>query len=107
MSDREVGTVALLSALSSTPSDINEHVLTLYELALQCSAVLELGMRYGVSTRALLCAQPEILYTVENNPIEFDVEAVEKMAKLLETEWVFINWDSREVCVRIREMLFV
>jgi hypothetical protein len=45
----------------STPSDIHEHVPTLYELASQCRHVTELGTRTGVSTTALLFAQPDKL----------------------------------------------
>jgi glycosyltransferase involved in cell wall biosynthesis/Flp pilus assembly protein TadD len=45
----------------STPSDINEHLPTLYLLARQCRHVTELGTRIGVSTTAWLFAQPERL----------------------------------------------
>lgn len=37
-----------------TPSDINEHIPTLYEYATRCESVLELGVRTGVSTWAFL-----------------------------------------------------
>lgn len=40
------------------PSDINEHCPTLYLLAAQCAHVTEMGCRTGVSTAALLRAQP-------------------------------------------------
>lgn len=36
------------------PSDINENVHLLYELAQQCDSVTEMGVRTGVSTRAFL-----------------------------------------------------
>lgn len=39
-----------------TPSDINEHLLLLYSLALGCESVTEFGIRYGASTTALLAA---------------------------------------------------
>src|SRR5262249_52269826 len=41
-----------------TPSDINEHLPVLYELAKDCDHITELGTRTGISTLALLCAQP-------------------------------------------------
>jgi cephalosporin hydroxylase len=37
-----------------TPSDINEHIETLRDLARECGSVLELGTRTGVSTIAFL-----------------------------------------------------
>lgn len=42
-----------------TPSDINEHLQTLHENALGVSHVTEMGIRYGVSTRAFFAARPE------------------------------------------------
>src|SRR5439155_15523110 len=45
----------------STPSDISEHLPLLYELASHCRHVTEFGTRTGVSTTALLFAQPEEL----------------------------------------------
>lgn len=38
----------------NTPSDINEHVETLYKYTLECSSVAELGVRGMVSTWAFL-----------------------------------------------------
>lgn len=48
-------------AARHTPSDINEHVELLRDLAAQCDHVTEFGMRGGVSTVALLAAQPKVL----------------------------------------------
>jgi hypothetical protein len=40
--------------LSSTSSDINEHLPTLYKYALECDSILELGVRGCVSSWAFL-----------------------------------------------------
>jgi hypothetical protein len=40
--------------LCNTPSDINEHLPTLYEYSKGCESVLELGVRSGVSTFAFM-----------------------------------------------------
>jgi cephalosporin hydroxylase len=40
--------------LCNTPSDINEHLSTLYEYSKSCESVLELGVRSGVSTFAFM-----------------------------------------------------
>jgi hypothetical protein len=56
-------------ALCNTPSDINEHLPLLRDLARQCEHVTEFGMRGGVSTTALLAGQPESLISWDINPV--------------------------------------
>lgn len=51
-----------------TPSDINEHLPRLRELASSCEHVTEFGMRGGVSTLAFLAAQPQTLISWDINP---------------------------------------
>jgi hypothetical protein len=58
----------------SIPSDINENVHILYDLAKECKTVVEMGVRTGVSTRAFLNTDVELL--------SFDIvlnQAVEKL----------------------------
>ena len=50
---------------AESPSDICEHIATLRALAQQCRHVTEFGTRTGVSTIALLAAQPETLITYD------------------------------------------
>lgn len=51
------------------PSDINEHLPKLRELAAECKHVTELGTRYGNSTVAFMHARPEkfVAYDVQDN----------------------------------------
>lgn len=51
-----------------TPSDINEHLPILRQLASECEHVTEMGMRTGVSTIALLAAQPTELISWDIDP---------------------------------------
>jgi hypothetical protein len=53
-----------LNALE-TPSDINEHLLALYSLAARCESVVEFGVRYGVSSTALIAARPDSLVSYD------------------------------------------
>lgn len=46
---------------SQVPGDINQHLPTLYEHALECESVVELGMRNGQSTWAFLRALRQAL----------------------------------------------
>jgi hypothetical protein len=59
------------------PSDMNEHMDTLFRLGLTCKHVTELGTRRGVSTTALLTAQPQELhcYDLERYPEIDELEA--------------------------------
>jgi GT2 family glycosyltransferase/tetratricopeptide (TPR) repeat protein len=50
------GLAALYELACREPSDVNEHLPTLYALAKECEHVTELGTRGGVSTTALLYA---------------------------------------------------
>lgn len=50
---------------ASTPSDINEHVPRLRDLARECDVVVEFGTRHAVSTVALLAGRPKALVTVD------------------------------------------
>jgi len=54
--------------LANTPSDINEHLPKLKELASKCKSVCEFGTRDGVSTTALLAGKPAKVVTYDTNP---------------------------------------
>ena len=49
----------------AAPSDINEHLPKLLELAEQCEHVTEFGTRSGVSTTALAAGKPRLLKTYD------------------------------------------
>ena len=52
------------------PSDINEHLPTLRRLATGLQHVTEFGVRGGVSTTALLAAQPDTLWCYDIAPCD-------------------------------------
>lgn len=51
--------------LREAPSDISEHMDLLRSLACGCDQVVELGVRQGVSTIALLAGMPRSLHSVD------------------------------------------
>jgi hypothetical protein len=69
---------ALYDEACQTPSDIHEHLPTLFELASQCRHVTELGTRTGVPTTALLFAQPDelVCYDLKKYPQVYRLEAL-------------------------------
>lgn len=60
----------------NTASDINQHVELLYKLAQQCKTVVELGVRTGVSTRAFLNCDVDLL--------SFDIKLDQEVQKLFD-----------------------
>lgn len=55
----------LYEEAKNTPSDFNEHVERLRQLAAECDSVVEYGTRHGVSSVAILAAQPKRFVTVD------------------------------------------
>jgi len=51
--------------LTNTPSDINEHLPVLKEYAEKCEHVTEMGVRWVVSTFALILAKPKNLISID------------------------------------------
>jgi len=73
-----------------TPSDINEHLETLYKYAKECNSVAEFGVRDVVSSYALAHARPEKLICVDikNN------QNVEKFLKECQDENINVRFDQ-------------
>ena len=96
----------LYSYLRESPSDINEHLPTLRDLASQVDSVTEFGTRHGVSTVALLAGQPkkltcydidpkwddwnEILKLRGNTSLSFNAQSTLKV-KMEPTDFLFID----------------
>ncbi len=87
----------------SMPSDINEHVPTLRELAAQCDHVTEFSTAH-TSTVALLHGRPQRFVTYDTRK-SGEVERLKTMAG--ETAFEFRIGDSRTVEIEPTEMLFI
>jgi len=88
----------------SKPSDIHEHCPILYKLATQCNHVTEFGTRWGVSTSALLYAQPKklVCYDLSRHRM---INSLSEAAG--ETEFVFIKGDTTEIEIEETDFLFI
>lgn len=85
---------------SLMPTDINQHLTTLYMLAVEFNAknILELGVRGGESTIALLQAAKEIGATVHSVDTDTCPTAKERVKEYgFESHWNFILGDDRQV----------
>jgi len=79
------------------PTDIHEHLQTLYMLSIELNlkTVLELGTRTGESTITLLLATKELGGTMTSVDVDPCLEAKEKVKKSeLEKYWNFIQSDD-------------
>jgi DNA-binding IclR family transcriptional regulator len=88
----------------STCSDINEHCDKLRELASQAGSVVELGMRHGVSTVALLAGQPQKMISYDLN---HDSVADPLKSRQGKTAFWFVQGDSLSVDIESCDLLFI
>ncbi|HJT75610.1 MAG TPA: tetratricopeptide repeat protein, partial [Gemmataceae bacterium] len=95
---------ALYAAACRTPSDIHEHLPALYDLASRCRHVTEFGTRLGVSTTALLFAQPEelVCYDLQKYP---QVDRLRALAG--RTRFHFHQTDVLRVEIAATDLLFI
>lgn len=91
-----------------TPSDINEHVSTLYAVARQCDDVVELGVRTGVSTRAFLrAAQFGIRLRSYDLVLDHTVQRLFWDASRAQYPVSYEKADSRTVEIGETDLLFI
>jgi len=86
----------------NTPSDINEHVETLFNLAKEVEHITEMGVRNVVSTWAFMLRDPKKLIGIDIHTNE-NVEA----AKLIYPKWEFIEGDTLIVNIKKTDLLFI
>ncbi len=99
-----------------TPSDINEHLPTLRDLASRCESVVEFGVRGIISTYALLAglltrlpdasmASRPRLTCVDIDPI--DMDEVRELAGSAGVDLEFVEHDSATVDMPRTDMLWI
>ena len=89
--------------------DIVEHLVTLRNLANECKHVTEFGTRYGISTSALICGQPDTVVSYDINrgffePYKSEVEALAQKAGV---NFQFIEGDVLGVDIEETDLLFI
>lgn len=86
----------------STPSDINEHINTLYNLAKECNHITEMGVRNVVSTWAFMLRNPETLIGIDlyNNMSVSNAE-------LIYPKWQFKRADTTKITIDETDLLFI
>ncbi len=98
----------LYEAARAAPSDINEHLATLRGYASECEHVTEMGMRSGVSTLALLAAQPRKLISWDINPLAIISQNTVNLTLLAgRTQFQPRVGDTLEIVIEPTDMLFI
>jgi len=89
-----------------TPSDINEHLETLYGFSLMSKHITEMGVRGVVSTWAFLAAKPDklVCYDISKHP---NVNEALTAAKLEGISMEFHEADVLKVDIEETDFLFV
>lgn len=92
------------------PSDINEHLPTLHRYATECPHITEMGVRWIVSTWALLAARPQKMISYDIvNPSNWNVsvEDICRMAYEEKLNYTFIQANVLEVEIEETDLLFI
>lgn len=98
--------------LCNTKSDINEHLPTLRDLASECESVVEMGVRYCVSTWAFIegLKPNTALVSIDiKHPSKYngDLAAVEKACKNKGITFKFYEASTLEIDIPEVDMLFI
>lgn len=98
----------LFNEACATPSDINEHLPLLRQLASECEHVTEFGMRSGISTIALLAGQPATLISWDINPMAIIAQHAMNMLLLAgRTSFQPRVGDTLKIVTEPTDMLFI
>jgi len=91
---------------STTQSDINEHLPTLWQYAKKCSHITEMGVRSGASTRAFLYADPKkfIAYDLLLDP---KVNSLFEYCKSIGKDYHYYQKDVLEIEIEETDFLFI
>lgn len=99
-----------IKEICETPSDINEHILTLIKYGKECEHITEMGVRGIVSTWAFLEGKPKkmISYDIQD-PKEWqqDINDVYETSKEYDIDFKFIKANVLNVEIEPTELLFI
>tara|TARA_B100000131_G_scaffold313744_1_gene349524 strand:+ start:15 stop:875 length:861 start_codon:yes stop_codon:yes gene_type:complete len=97
------------------PSDIHEHLPVIKKYAEECDHITEMGVRWIVSTWALLMGQPKKLVAIdyENPSVHKDYNGEEKLkiveedSKKVGIDFEFLEADTRKIEIEPTDLLFI
>jgi predicted O-methyltransferase YrrM len=96
----------IFNKFKNRPSDINEHLVTLYLLAKDCEHITEMGSRYGLSTFSILAAKRPKFIAYDLN-INNNIQIAINKAKKENINFEFIQKNVLDVDIEQTDMLFI
>jgi hypothetical protein len=90
--------------LCRIPSDINEHLPTLKKYAEECDHITEMGVRYIVSTYALLMGKPKKMISYDINDCHW--KPIQEAVKDV-TDFEFRIGNTLEIEIEPTDLLFI
>lgn len=96
--------------LCLTLSDINEHLPTLKRYAAECDHVTEMGVRWVVSTYALMMGKPKKLVSIDLDPVEkYGISIIDliNLAKSANIDYQFILGNTLQIEIAETDFLFI
>jgi len=94
----------IYNRLCNTPSDINEHLPTLKQYASECDHITEMGVRYIVSTYALLMGKPKKM--ISYDIMDCNWQPVKELVKE-NTDFSFLIGDTLKIDIEPTDLLFI
>lgn len=86
--------------------DINEHLPTLKKYASESKHVTEFGVRFGISTSALLSGKPKVLKSYDINKKSFKKNKLYR-SLIKDTSFTFTVANVLEIEIEDTDMLFI
>jgi predicted O-methyltransferase YrrM len=99
----------IYNVLCNTPSDINEHLPTIKNLASECNIVTEMGTRFVVSTWALVYAEPKkiICYDINEDFFLEGKKNIYEICKEKNIEFSFTKADTLKLEIQKTDLLLI
>lgn len=91
----------------NTPSDINEHMTTLYEFSLKCKTIAEFGVSNVVSSYAFANSRPEKLICVDIVKNNYEVDNFLSLCEDENINAEFYEHDSRTFKMENVDLIFI
>ena len=94
--------------LCDRASDIKEHLPILREYARRVDSIVEMGVRWGNSTAALIAGRPKVMtsYDLGKHKV-FNLDGYRNMAEEVGVKYDFVEADVLEVLIEPIDLLFI
>lgn len=98
----------MFEELKAKPSDINEHLQTLCDLAKECEIIVEMGVRTWLSTIALLAWLQKGAKLISIDFEEYpQIDWIRQQAKKEKKNFRFVLGDTREIQIQECDLLWI